>query len=542
MSDSEKVRKRFLIALSFAGERRGTIDPVAKILAKKFGEEKVLYDHFHRAEFNKPRLAISLPALYHDEAELIVVFLSAEYNKKGWCGLEWDAIVDLIKAKKESTIMLYNFGDQYDFPGLFSGAGFIDAEKYTSEEIAEQIIKRLNINKNEGNKVAQKDLHPISENTFEKPSKPAADAFISTENISALSEVFKSLSSSTDHYETLAYDWVNPKNPMNLEEARNRLRQIDDSERPTIEEKANLLILKCQAFGRNNSFSGWVKKRCALLEIFIDSPRVPDIEHTKPWIYLFRKLIKAFGELKTGKQTSAAASAFEVLQESLDVAAKHVSVILKKSYSKVSGNLMIPLGFDYQKKEPWFPGEIPKANFQRALTVWGSWAKKATKCLVIVGETPKPSGYLGFWIPLIQREKHLPGAPFAFSKSRGSAVFKNDLPMLQGFPDTMKKRWFSYMKKDFNEDMFLSIPLLNENNDTIAVFNINSVSSPDDGWKRAYHDEWLNIAINRASHYLALAYAAIIPQKIGDNDYSKIVLDKNNFSFLESFKEEASGK
>src|SRR2546429_499765 len=53
--------KRFRIAFSFAGEKRDFIEKVARILADRFGEDKILYDKFHEAEFARRDLGIYLP-------------------------------------------------------------------------------------------------------------------------------------------------------------------------------------------------------------------------------------------------------------------------------------------------------------------------------------------------------------------------------------------------------------------------------------------------------------------------------------------------
>ena len=48
--------KRFRIAFSFAGEKRGFVSDVAAILAARFTEDKILYDKYHEAECRIPRL------------------------------------------------------------------------------------------------------------------------------------------------------------------------------------------------------------------------------------------------------------------------------------------------------------------------------------------------------------------------------------------------------------------------------------------------------------------------------------------------------
>ena len=58
---SETNIKRFRIAFSFAGEKRDFVKDTARILAKKFGEEQILYDKYHEAEFARFNLGIYLP-------------------------------------------------------------------------------------------------------------------------------------------------------------------------------------------------------------------------------------------------------------------------------------------------------------------------------------------------------------------------------------------------------------------------------------------------------------------------------------------------
>ena len=69
---SETSTKRFRIAFSFAGEKREFVKATAQILAKRFGEEQILYDNFHEAEFAYANLAFDLPPLYKKETDLIV--------------------------------------------------------------------------------------------------------------------------------------------------------------------------------------------------------------------------------------------------------------------------------------------------------------------------------------------------------------------------------------------------------------------------------------------------------------------------------------
>lgn len=136
--------KRFLVALSFPGEHREFVAKVAQRLSQELGQPRVLYDRFHEAEFARPNLDTHLQTLYHDESELVVVFLCADYERKEWPGLEWRAIRDLIKKKQASSIMLIRLDDA-NVSGVFSTDGYIRVEGRTPTDIAALIIGRLRI-------------------------------------------------------------------------------------------------------------------------------------------------------------------------------------------------------------------------------------------------------------------------------------------------------------------------------------------------------------------------------------------------------------
>lgn len=139
------MSKRFRIAFSFSGDKREFVAEIASILAGHFGEDRVLYDKYHQAEFARPDLAFHLPALYHDEADLVVAVLCNDYEKKEWCGLEWNAIYGLIKQRKNVKVMLCRF-DRVEVKELFGLAGFIDLDDKTPAEVATLITERLTLN------------------------------------------------------------------------------------------------------------------------------------------------------------------------------------------------------------------------------------------------------------------------------------------------------------------------------------------------------------------------------------------------------------
>ena len=141
--------RRFDIALSFPGEHRDYVKEVAAHLASTFSEDRVLYDHFHDAEFARLDLNTYLPGLYRKDSELIVIFLCPEYAAKLWCRLEWRHISQLIATVDAQRIMFLSFGNPGDLSelGILGGDGNINVLPLAPQVAAEKILKRLSLNK-----------------------------------------------------------------------------------------------------------------------------------------------------------------------------------------------------------------------------------------------------------------------------------------------------------------------------------------------------------------------------------------------------------
>jgi hypothetical protein len=136
------MSKRFRIAFSFAGEKRDFVAQVAAILAKRFGEDHVLYDKYHEAEFARSDLAFYLPRFYHHQSDLVVAVLCKDYETKEWTGLEWNAIYGLLKERKQEEVMLCRF-DRVEGEGLHGLAGFIELDDKTPSAVSTLILQRL---------------------------------------------------------------------------------------------------------------------------------------------------------------------------------------------------------------------------------------------------------------------------------------------------------------------------------------------------------------------------------------------------------------
>ena len=140
------AKKRFDVALSFPGEYRKQVKSIAEKLAKALGQERVFYDEYYKAELARLDLDTYLQTIYHDQSELIAVFLCAEYEKKDWCKLEWRAVRDLIKQKESDAVMPLRF-DKTHISGLFSIDGYVEITDSNLDEVAQLILQRLEINR-----------------------------------------------------------------------------------------------------------------------------------------------------------------------------------------------------------------------------------------------------------------------------------------------------------------------------------------------------------------------------------------------------------
>lgn len=134
--------KQYRVALSFPGEHRDFVARVANLLADRLGREHVLYDKFFEAQFARPNQDVILQTLYHDQSELVVVFLCSDYEIKLWPQLEWRAIRSLM-ATEDARIMFIRFDDT-KVSGVFSNIdGFVEVGDREPAEIAALIMERV---------------------------------------------------------------------------------------------------------------------------------------------------------------------------------------------------------------------------------------------------------------------------------------------------------------------------------------------------------------------------------------------------------------
>lgn len=133
----------FQVAMSFPGEHRPYVASMVNELHKHLGPDAVFYDHDYQAQLSRPNLDVLLQDIYRNRSSLVVVFLCEEYAEKQWCGLEWRAVRDMIKFKKDDQVMFVRFDDA-PVDGVFSIDGYIDARCFSPSDLSGFVLTRLN--------------------------------------------------------------------------------------------------------------------------------------------------------------------------------------------------------------------------------------------------------------------------------------------------------------------------------------------------------------------------------------------------------------
>jgi hypothetical protein len=85
-----------------------------------------------------------LQGIYRTRSKLIVIFLSSDYQRKEWCGVELRAIQDIILERGYDRIMFVRTDDG-EVDGVFKTDGYIDARRFSPSDIARFIQERINL-------------------------------------------------------------------------------------------------------------------------------------------------------------------------------------------------------------------------------------------------------------------------------------------------------------------------------------------------------------------------------------------------------------
>jgi hypothetical protein len=147
-ASSDVKTKPFAVAFSFAGEQNDYVERVWKALRNygKLPRRSIFYHKQFEGELSRPDLDTYLQDIYLNQTELLIVFLSADYARKQWTGLEWRVVRELIKKKETSAVMPIRFDDT-PIDGFFSIDGYVSAAGRAPEDVADVILDRLEANR-----------------------------------------------------------------------------------------------------------------------------------------------------------------------------------------------------------------------------------------------------------------------------------------------------------------------------------------------------------------------------------------------------------
>ena len=142
-------RKKYAVAFSYAGEEREYVKKVLAELRRTLDRDQIFYDLYYESWLSQPNLDVRLQRVYREESELVAVFISANYEKKKWTGVEWRVMREMIAKRRDEDVMPLRFDDT-EVPGMFSIDGYVDLRRRDPENVADLILERLTLNRANG--------------------------------------------------------------------------------------------------------------------------------------------------------------------------------------------------------------------------------------------------------------------------------------------------------------------------------------------------------------------------------------------------------
>ncbi|EER57907.1 conserved hypothetical protein [Acidovorax delafieldii 2AN] len=133
----------FDVAFSFPGEYRDLVEAVAKEATALLGTHACFYDMNYQAQLARPGLDLLLQDIYARRSRLLVVFIGADYQRKMWPNIEWNAIRAVMTAAREKGRIMFVRMDEGAVEGIFPQNGYIDASRFSPAQIAAFISERV---------------------------------------------------------------------------------------------------------------------------------------------------------------------------------------------------------------------------------------------------------------------------------------------------------------------------------------------------------------------------------------------------------------
>ena len=128
------------VAISFAGTERAQAEELALCLRDR--GVRVFYDGFLAAQLWGKDLAEFFDDIYRRRARYCVMFVSEVYRDRMWTTLERrSAIARSIEQREEYILPVVV--EQVDLSGLPPTLGYVSAQEFTTEEMADMVVEKL---------------------------------------------------------------------------------------------------------------------------------------------------------------------------------------------------------------------------------------------------------------------------------------------------------------------------------------------------------------------------------------------------------------
>ena len=139
-ANNMKQKKKYDIALSFAGEDRKYVEKVAYLLEQN--QIRSFYDKLEEDNLWGKNLYDYLSDIYQNQAKYTIIFISESYSKKRWTNHERQSAQARAFQESQEYILPARFDDTI-VPGILDTTGYIDLRTKTPEEFVEIIKKKL---------------------------------------------------------------------------------------------------------------------------------------------------------------------------------------------------------------------------------------------------------------------------------------------------------------------------------------------------------------------------------------------------------------
>ncbi|GEM_PF-428475 len=130
------------VVISFAGENRNIVEPIAKLLNES--TISVFYDKFEEANLWGKNLYTYLTEVYNKKGKFCVIFVSKEYKQKVWTNKECEAAQ--ARALKETMEYILPVKiDDTELPGMEETISYLDIRQpeMTAERIVSLLMQKL---------------------------------------------------------------------------------------------------------------------------------------------------------------------------------------------------------------------------------------------------------------------------------------------------------------------------------------------------------------------------------------------------------------